>query len=251
VLARDLPRQEIKGLTFEPYAADFGAGVPLLRSETPGRELLLGAADAFAALTAALTGAPIPETLAAKTRELNDDIRKTPDRAREVFLSLVMAPEDAPAVQHSGAARYIAWTALTHALGTTLEAYKAWRQGAEWLRGYCPTCGARPLLSALTKADEGRRRSLHCGLCATQWNVKRLGCPHCGTEDEDKLAILEIDAVPDLRLDVCDNCRGYLKTWAGQGEIAPYFSDWATLHLDAMAAERGYARLGDSLYEIP
>jgi formate dehydrogenase maturation protein FdhE len=54
---------------------------------------------------------------------------------------------------------------------------------------------------------------------------------------------------PGLRLEICNACKGYLKTWSG-AEDAPFFSDWATLHLDAMAAERGYLRLGASLYEL-
>jgi FdhE protein len=80
--------------------------------------------------------------------------------------------------------------------------------------------------------------------------VKRLGCPHCGNEDEETLQIFELAEQTELRLEVCNLCRGYLKTWVGNSEAPLYFSDWATLHLDATAAQRGYVRLGHSLYEI-
>ena len=51
----------------------------------------------------------------------------------------------------------------------------------------------------------------------------------------DRLALLELEGPAGLRLDVCESCKGYLKTYTGQGQEALFLADWPTLVLDAMA----------------
>ncbi len=89
-----------------------------------------------------------------------------------------------------------------------------------------------------------------CGCCATRWNYRRVGCPYCGEEAADKMALLELQGATGLRLDVCESCKGYVKTYAGQGQEALFLADWPTLLLDAMAGERGYVRRGASLFDL-
>ncbi|HOX44883.1 MAG TPA: formate dehydrogenase accessory protein FdhE [Myxococcota bacterium] len=240
---RRLPQPGPTETDFEPYRAEFEAGVPLLGSQSAGPKLLAEAAGTFAALGESLARAALPEPLAGKLRALHEHIRKA-----EVLSAIALEREDAASLPHSGTARYLAWKALAHALGPTIESFAAWREGRLWPPDHCPTCGAKPALSLLTKQAEGRRRSLACGLCGTRWPVRRLGCPHCGSTDEAQLAIFELEDEPELRLEVCDLCKGYVKTWSG--DEAPFFTDWSTLHLDAMARDRGYQRLGASLYEL-
>ena len=246
-----LVEEQFVETNFEPYAADFDEGIALLMSAAVGPKLLLQSARTVDSFTLALSKAPIRDALASKVRELYEYIHKTPGQSDPVLVSIATEGEQASGLPHPGTARYIAWTALAHALAPTIAAFDAWKEDASWLHGYCPVCGNTPLLSLLTEKEAGRQRSLVCGLCKSQWKVKRLGCPHCGTEDEDKLGILELADEPNLRLEVCNGCKGYLKTWAGEGKVAPpFFSDWATLHLDAIAVERGYLRLGASLYDL-
>jgi FdhE protein len=245
-----LPQPRLADPPFEKYKRDFESGVALLQSPSVGPELLAGAVESFELLALSLIKAPIPEALASKAREVYDYLHQAPEMAKQALAAIVADNEQASKLPHLGTARYIAWTAIAHALSPTISAFDTWREHALWPQGYCPTCGNKPLLSLLAQQGEGRRRSLVCSLCKTRWNVRRLGCPHCGTEDGEKLGIFELEYEPNLRLEVCDTCRGYLKTWAGEVEAAPFFSDWATLHLDAMAAERGYQRVGASLYEI-
>ncbi|MGV8073104.1 MAG: formate dehydrogenase accessory protein FdhE [Syntrophobacteraceae bacterium] len=249
-LVQSLPRPAQAETSFESYAPEFEAGIPLLRSSTLGTKLLLSAAGTFEALVSELTKAPITETLASQSSELYKHIAKTENQTGQILASIATESDEASSVPHLGTARYIAWNALAYALSPTIAAFHAWRDKNLWTNGYCPTCGAKPLLSVLTAHEEGRRRNLVCGLCKTQWNVRRLGCPHCGSENEDNLGIFELEYEPNLRIEFCNLCRGYLKTWAGQGEAPRFFSDWATLHLDAIAAERGYLRAGASLYEL-
>ena len=66
----------------------------------------------------------------------------------------------------------------------------------------------------------------------------------------DRLGLLQLDQEPALRLDVCEECKGYLKTWTGAGDAELFLSDWSTLHLDVLARDRGFRRLGASLYEL-
>jgi transcription elongation factor Elf1 len=62
----------------------------------------------------------------------------------------------------------------------------------------------------------GRKRLLSCGCCGTRWQFKRTGCPFCET-DSQRLASVTIEGEPGLRIDHCESCGGYLKTYDGQG----------------------------------
>ena len=53
-----------------------------------------------------------------------------------------------------------------------------------------------------------------------------------------------------LRIDHCESCGGYLKTYDGQGNETLLLSDWSSLHLDLIAHDRGLKRLAASLYEF-
>jgi FdhE protein len=101
----------------------------------------------------------------------------------------------------------------------------------------------------VTKGD-GRGRVLVCGCCPTRWSYPRIGCPYCGNEDPGRLDVLELQGPSGVRLDVCESCRGYTKTYTGAGQEVLLLADWTTLVLDAMAGERGYARRGASLFDL-
>jgi FdhE protein len=59
-----------------------------------------------------------------------------------------------------------------------------------------------------------------------------------------------IEGEPALRIDHCESCSAYLKTYDGEGEETLLLSDWSTLHLDLIAHDRGLKRLAASLYEF-
>ena len=61
---------------------------------------------------------------------------------------------------------------------------------------------------------------------------------------------MTIEGEHGLRIDYCESCRGYLKTYDGQGHEALLLSDWSSLHLDLIAHDRGLNRLATSLYEF-
>jgi FdhE protein len=130
-----------------------------------------------------------------------------------------------------------------------VSAFDACRDEERWLRRYCPTCGSLPAMAQLVGADPGRKRLLSCGCCGTRWQFARTGCPFCDTNDQ-RLTSLAIGGESGLRIDHCESCNGYLKTYDGQGQEALLLSDWTSLHLDLIAADRGLKRLAQSLYEF-
>ena len=77
-----------------------------------------------------------------------------------------------------------------------------------------------------------------CGGCRTLWHWRRVGCPYCGNVDLEKIHILEFDGKQTIRLDVCNECGAYLKTYGEDDEENIYLRDWTTLHLDLLAEEK-------------
>ena len=118
---------------------------------------------------------------------------------------------------------------------------KLWER-EDWQKNYCPICGRRPVMAQLKKFNDGRARYLLCGGCHTLWNWNRLGCPYCGNENLERIHILELDE--KIRLDVCDECNCYLKTYSKEDEENIYLCDWTTLHLDLLAEEKNLHKCG-------
>ena len=81
-----------------------------------------------------------------------------------------------------------------------------------------------------------------CGGCRTLWTWRRVGCPYCANEDLERIHILELDN--KIRLDICDECRCYLKTYGAEDEENIYMRDWTTLHLDLIAEEKNFRKCG-------
>jgi FdhE protein len=104
-------------------------------------------------------------------------------------------------------------------------------------------------MAQLVGVDPGRRRMLVCGSCETAWRYTRTRCPFCEA-DSQRLTGVAIEGEGGLRLDYCETCRGYLKTYAGQGDEDVLLADWTSLHLDALARERGLERVAASLYDL-
>lgn len=81
----------------------------------------------------------------------------------------------------------------------------------DWSKGYCPVCGGTPDFGRFSKEEEGRRY-LWCARCDTEWAFFRLRCPHCGNDNQKTLKFFTTDYREELRADVCEQCKGYVKT---------------------------------------
>jgi len=109
-----------------------------------------------------------------------------------------------------------------------------------WLQGYCPICGSAPILSILE--DEGRRK-LVCSFCWHLWSAKRVHCPYCDSSQNKDLHYFFNEEEKDSRVDVCDNCKKYIKTLDTrkiERLIYPQLEHISTIHLDIKAQEMGY-----------
>jgi len=112
-----------------------------------------------------------------------------------------------------------------------------------WDRGYCPICGSQPLMGEL-RGEEGKR-IWTCSFCGNQWQGKRLMCPFCENTDHKSLRYFYTEKEREYRIDVCDHCKRYIKTIDSRhlaDEIFLPIEDIGTLHLDILAADKGYKR---------
>jgi len=111
-----------------------------------------------------------------------------------------------------------------------------------WLRGTCPVCGHKPLAAKLRK-EEGLRL-MQCSLCQTQWWFLRLRCAFCGNTDHETLQYLYLEEDRGRRVDVCDSCKRYIKTFDERvlgREVIPHIEEVATVRLDFAAKKEGYS----------
>jgi FdhE protein len=231
---------------WDVYRADFVAGVPVLLSADAGVDLEPGGRMAAALIERLASGAS-SAPLATEIRALHATLRQDPLIARRIADFLLGDETLAPPVP--GLLRYLGWTAMARFLRPVVDDFSRWRDEERWGRRYCPTCGSLPAMAQLVGVDPGRMRLLSCGCCGTRWQFKRTGCPFCET-DAQRLMSVTIDAEPGLRIDHCESCGGYLKTYDGQGYEKLLLSDWSSLHLDLIAHDRGLKRMAASLYEF-
>ena len=86
-------------------------------------------------------------------------------------------------------------------------------------------------------------RYLYCSLCSTGWNYSRAVCVACGGSRTLALRGIEDDAGL-VKAETCDECGTYSKMLyeAKDMQADPYADDFATLGLDVMVGEAGWAR---------
>ncbi len=157
--------------------------------------------------------------------------------------------EDAALLPYVAAALQVLWTAGAARLGvseiTALD-----------VPGVCPCCGFLPVASVVRGAGEvGNLRYLHCALCNTEWNLVRVKCAACDANEGISYRHLETEAgqgADAVRAETCEACKSYLKIiYTEKAAADPVADDLATLALDILVDEAGYARSGPNLLLIP
>jgi FdhE protein len=111
-------------------------------------------------------------------------------------------------------------------------------------RGLCPCCGSTPVGGVVTASgDSPGVRYLHCSLCGTAWSHVRAVCITCGGSRSLSLKSIEGDAGV-AKAETCGECRTYAKLFyaAKDPGVDPVADDLATLGLDLLVAEDGWAR---------
>jgi FdhE protein len=84
---------------------------------------------------------------------------------------------------------------------------------------------------------------LICGFCWHPWPVKRVFCPFCENRDGKTLHYFYSEEEKDTRVDLCDNCKKYIKaldTKKVARLIYPPLEQLSTMHLDIKAQEMGF-----------
>lgn len=247
IAAASIPNKCAHVPTWNDYLGDYQAGIPLLRSSHAAIDCE-PVAGMLAGLVESMASNALPEKLAAECRALGGQLRSEPNAPDRAIRWLLGEEDFKPA--HPGLLRYLGWTALASFLHPLENAFDSWREEEQWLRRYCPTCGAQPAMAQLVGVEPGRLRFLSCGCCSTRWRYRRTGCPFCESADDHRLSALAIEGEKYLRIDYCQSCRAYLKTYDGRGNETLFLADWSSLHLDVIARDRGLKRLAASLYEL-
>jgi FdhE protein len=245
--AASIPSGSAQIPNWDNYRGDYQAGIPLLRSAhaaidfEPAEAILVSLVESMASK-------PSPEKLALECRVSGTQLRGELNAPRRAVAWLLGEEAFNPA--HPGLLRYLGWTALAKFLYPLGNAFATWREEEQWLRSYCPTCGTPPAMAQLVGSDPGRLRLLSCGCCSTRWRYRRIGCPFCQGADDHRLSSLAIEGEKYLRIDYCQSCQAYLKTYDGAGSETLFLADWTSLHVDIIARDRGLNRLAASLYEV-
>ena len=230
---------------WDEYVEDFASGVPLLHGQA--RIDMEPAGDAVVRVVQRLASDALDAAFAEDAAVLSVQLRQDRAAPRRIVDYLLGDESWEPA--RGGLLRAVGWITLSAELRAVVHAFAAWRDEDRWLRRYCPTCGSLPTMAQLVGVDPGRRRLLTCGRCASQWRYIRTGCPFCEAESH-RLASVGVEDQGGLRIDYCEACRAYLKTYSGQGDEHILLADWTSLHLDVIARDRGLHRMAASLYEL-
>jgi len=160
--------------------------------------------------------------------------------------------DDAALLPYVGAALQVLWTGAAARLGDQVAALD--------VPGVCPCCGFLPVASVVRRAgDVSNLRYLHCALCNIEWNLVRVKCATCDSTAGIGYRTLEstdgtVLPVPPkaVRAETCESCKSYLKiVYQEHGGVDPVADDLATLSLDILVDEAGYARSGPNLLLMP
>jgi FdhE protein len=114
---------------------------------------------------------------------------------------------------------------------------------------HCPFCGEKPQVAVLRGEGDGGKRSLLCSLCSSEWEFRRILCPACGEEQEDKLPVYTAAGFEHVRVEACDRCRTYIKAvdLTRNGLAVPCVDSVAAIPLDLWAEQNGYHALESNL----
>jgi len=111
-------------------------------------------------------------------------------------------------------------------------------------RSLCPCCGSPSVAGVITATGiTPGTRFLYCSLCSTAWNHVRAVCITCGGTRKLSVQGIEDDAGV-VKAETCGECHSYAKLLyqLKDTQLDPYADDLASLGLDMLVAEAGFAR---------
>ena len=191
----------------------------------------------LAALLGHFDGMPIPQAAERVIADLSGREAASTEALADAFLRGRVDPADAGAAFWIAATLQVYFTRLAALL--PVSALRLLER-----RDLCPCCGSTPSAGLVTASGRAPgARYLYCSLCSTAWNHTRAVCIACGGARTLSLRGVEGDSEV-VRAETCDECGTYAKLIyeAKDTEADPYADDLATLGLDMMLGESGWAR---------
>jgi FdhE protein len=213
-----------------------GGGMPPLAADGHSRDpVWLDGLHSLVARFSAASG--MPEELAAVIADLDERSDDELEALADRFLGASIPPEEAGQALFIAAALQVYFTKLAAQL--TPDQLNLLPE-----RGLCPCCGSTPVAGVVTASGKTPGvRYLYCSLCSTAWNYVRAVCICCGQSGNVAVRGIEEESEA-IQAETCDDCHTYSKAFylAKDADIDPYADDLASLGLDLLSADAGWAR---------
>lgn len=182
-----------------------------------------------------IAGLPSPALDAMETLRHGDDA--TLDQLADNFLRGRVSTTDAGAAVFVAAALQVYFTCSAARLN--VDELRLLEE-----RGLCPCCGSPPVAGVITASGTTPgTRYLYCSMCSTAWNHVRAVCITCGGTRHLSLQSIEGDSGL-VKAETCADCHTYSKLFFQVHDMQadPFADDLASLGLDLLIAEAGFAR---------
>jgi FdhE protein len=242
-MARVAQAQHVVATTLGPFAGPsqaaveqaVGARMPPLAADGHRRDPAWR--DGLAMLLDDFNSVTVPAPARAVMAGLRDSEAAAVEALADGFLHRGLDPADAGAALYVAAALQVYFTRLAADLpAASLRLLPR--------RGLCPCCGSTPVSGMVTASGQTPgTRYLYCSLCATAWNHVRAVCITCGQSRSLSLEGIEGDSGA-VKAETCNECHTYAKMLyqARDVNVDPFADDLATVGLDVLVAEAGWAR---------
>ncbi len=252
---RDTPPVPPVSLELQQAATKLQGGVPLLR----GEPLAFDGAwlrERYVQLCEALADVAGSSNTGSATRSGAQALRQAVKRGMldiQALATDVVAGDPYTVAQRAEqlelepqlAATVLRWTLLPILEQVAKQVEQA-RHNLPWDKGYCPVCGAWPILAERRGLEQ--TLLLRCGLCAAEWPIDNIFCPFCSTRTHFDIGYLYDESQEaNQRVMTCERCHCYYKsvrTLAALTTPQLFVMDLATFHLDLIALERTYGPPG-------
>jgi FdhE protein len=209
--------------------------------------------EALTVILAELRDAPAPPETRAALDLLAALAPPELEALADRLLTNAVQGADLAAGPFAAAALQVYFTALASQIPTEVVTHQ---------KDGCPVCGSPPV-AGLVLGDD-KLRYLVCSLCASQWHHTRVQCTACHEGKGIAYYRLERGRVASApgpssseassaRAEACPACKAYTKLFYVEKDpsLEAFADDVATLALDLLMAEEGWARHGVNLFLVP
>jgi FdhE protein len=188
-------------------------------------------------LMAEIESSDLPPPAMAAIEQLREMDDPGLERLADQFLRGALAAADTAAAVYIAAALQVYFTvSASRLVAADLRLLEE--------RALCPCCGSPSVAGLITASGiTPGTRFLVCSLCSAAWNHVRASCITCG--GTRKLQVQAIDGDKGLvKAETCGECHTYSKLLyqVKDMQVDPVADDLASLGLDLLVAEAGFAR---------